>query len=86
MHTNVLGFHNTWEEHEAINLRISVDFKLETLKFANEHFENTKYKIPKPCLTNTSPNMQKLEFIQVPTTNKPCKKIMFCSNHLTKQG
>jgi len=38
MHTNVLRFHNTWEEHEAINLRTSVDFKLETLKFANEYF------------------------------------------------
>jgi len=61
MHTNVLRFHNTWEEHEAINLRIRVDFKLETLKFANEYFENTKYKIPKPCLMNTSPNTQKLE-------------------------
>jgi len=61
MHTNVLRFHNTWEEHEAINLRIRVDFKLETLKFANEYFENTKYKIPKPCLVNTSPNTQKLE-------------------------
>jgi hypothetical protein len=62
MHTNVLRFRNTWEKHEAINLRISVDFKLETLKFTNEYFENTKYKIPNPCLVNTSPNMQKLEF------------------------
>jgi len=62
MHTNVLRFHNTWEEREAINLRTSVDFKLETLKFANEYFENKKYKIPKPCLANTSPNTQKFEF------------------------
>jgi hypothetical protein len=33
MNTNVLKFHNMWEEHEAINLRTSIDLKLETLNF-----------------------------------------------------
>jgi hypothetical protein len=62
MHTNVLRFHNTWEEHEVINLKTSIDFKLETLKFANEYFEKQNVRLPTPCVANTSPTTQKLEF------------------------
>jgi hypothetical protein len=86
MHTNVLRFHNTWEEHEVINLKTSIDFKLESIKFANEYFEIQNIRFQNHVSPIHPQPHKNWNFIQVPTTNIPCKKIIFCRNHLTKQG